>query len=353
NSLHFESSTINTTFLSPVSEIRDLHESAIQSIDISCSGNLIVSSDTSGSLIVSNVMNGSLLVRHQFIAGVVSLDLRGLVFSPNMTGIWVIPLCLLAFFGYCMFQRDLKGHIMDVYKCRFFPSGLVVLSAGMDMSVRVWSVETGQCPRIFKGHTMAVTDLAIIGVGREVLSCSNDGTIIKWLCADGSEQERWRPEAGPCNAMSIDRKSEVFAVACESKKCMVYSVEGPTRATISTDNVPTAVCIDHELDNVVYIGDEEGMVSVYDTKLKSYVYRLQTNRGAVMKMMTRDEGLFAAFKDGSICCYLRQCPTQSNISCPLYEFTGSDCDPIYDFCFNMKHLFTASRDRIVRKYRIP
>ncbi|RCN30716.1 hypothetical protein ANCCAN_23506 [Ancylostoma caninum] len=162
NSLHFESSTINTTFLSPVSEIRDLHESAIQSIDISCSGNLIVSSDTSGSLIVSNVMNGSLL-------------------------------------------RDLKGHIMDVYKCRFFPSGLVVLSAGMDMSVRVWSVETGQCPRIFKGHTM---------------------------------------------------------------------------------------------------------------------------------------------EDGSMCCYLRQCPTQSNISCPLYEFTGSDCDPIYDFCFNMKHLFTASRDRI-------
>ncbi|KIH42561.1 WD domain, G-beta repeat protein, partial [Ancylostoma duodenale] len=101
--------------------------------------------------------------------------------------------------------RDLKGHIMDVYKCRFFPSGLVVLSAGMDMSVRVWSVETGQCPRTFKGHTMAVTDLAIIGVGREVLSCSNDGTIIKWLCADGSEQERWRPEAGPCNAMSVDR----------------------------------------------------------------------------------------------------------------------------------------------------
>ncbi|EYB98232.1 hypothetical protein Y032_0133g1785 [Ancylostoma ceylanicum] len=270
----------------------------------------VICTNTSGSLIVSNVMNGSLL-------------------------------------------RDLKGHIMDVYKCRFFPSGLVVLSAGMDMSVKVWSVETGQCPRTFKGHTMAATDLAIIGVGREVLSCSNDGTIIKWLCADGSEQERWRPEAGPCNAMSIDRKSELFAVACEGKKCVVYSVEGPTKATIATDNVPTAVCIDHELDNIVYIGDEEGMVSVYDTKLKSYIYRLRTNRGAVMKMMTRDEGLFVAFKDGSMCCYLRQCPPQSNISCPLYEFTGSDCDPIYDFCFNMKHLFTASRDRMVRKYRIP
>ncbi|VDM69508.1 unnamed protein product [Strongylus vulgaris] len=64
NSLHLESSDINTTFLSPVAEIRDLHDSAIQSMDISCTGNLIVSSDISGSLIISNVMNGSLLVRN-------------------------------------------------------------------------------------------------------------------------------------------------------------------------------------------------------------------------------------------------------------------------------------------------
>ncbi|KHJ76378.1 WD domain, G-beta repeat protein, partial [Oesophagostomum dentatum] len=244
NALHFESPAINTTFLSPVSEIRGIHDSSIHSMDISCTGNLIVSSDANGSLVVSNVMNGSLL-------------------------------------------RDLKGHVMDVYKCRFFPSGLVVLSGGMDMSVKVWSVETGHCPRTFKGHTMAVTDLAIIGVGREVLSCSRDGTIIKWLCADGSQQERWTPEAGPCNAIAMDRNCDTFAVVCEGKKCVVYSVEGPTKATIVTDNTPTAVCIDHETDSVIYIGDEEGVISVYDLKLKSYIYRLQTNRGCVMKMMTR------------------------------------------------------------------
>ncbi|RCN30717.1 hypothetical protein ANCCAN_23507 [Ancylostoma caninum] len=94
---------------------------------------------------------------------------------------------------------------------------------------------------------------------------------------------------------------------------MVYSVEGPTRATISTDNVPTAVCIDHELDNVIYIGDEEGMVSVYDTKLTSYIYRLQTNRGAVMKMMTRDEGLFVAFSEFDIT-FLTLCSLQIDLT---------------------------------------
>ncbi|KAK6026452.1 WD domain, G-beta repeat protein, partial [Ostertagia ostertagi] len=308
NALRFQSSDVHTTFLSPVSEIRDLHTTSIQSMDISCSGNLIVSSDASGSLTVSNAMNGVLL-------------------------------------------RDLKGHVMDVYKCRFFPSGLVVLSAGMDMTVKVWSVETGLCPRTFKGHLMAVTDIAIIGVGREVLSCSHDGTVIKWLCADGSRQEQWKPEAGSCNAIAINKDSELFAVCCEGKKCMVYSVEGPTLSTITTDNVPTAVCIDQDADNIIYIGDEEGMLSVYDTKAKSFVCRLQTNRGRVMKAVARDEGLFVAYRDGSMCCYPRNSSLLECESCPVYEFTGSDCDPIYDFCFHQKHLFTASRDRIIHQLR--
>ncbi|VDO28417.1 unnamed protein product [Haemonchus placei] len=223
--------------------------------------------------------------------------------------------------------RDLKGHVMDVYKCRFFPSGLVVLSAGMDMTVKIWSVDTGLCPRTLKGHTMAVSDIAIIGVGREVLSCSHDGTVIKWLCADGSQQEQWKPEAGPCNAIAISKDSKVFAVCCEAKKCMMYSVEGPTLSTIVTDNVPTAICIDYESDHIVYIGDEEGMVSVFDTRAGSFIYRLQTNRGRVMKAVTRDEGLFVAYRDGSVCCYPRD-SSKTNVSCPIYEFTGSDCDPV-------------------------
>ncbi|VDL72948.1 unnamed protein product [Nippostrongylus brasiliensis] len=276
--------------------------------------------------------------------------------------------------------RDLEGHVMDVYKCRFFPSGLVILSGGIDMSVRVWSVETGTCPRTFKGHTSgwylgeksfdnsreacfaAVSDLAIIGVGREVLSCSHDGTIVKWLCQDGSVQEQWRPEAGPCNAIAISSDFTMFAVACEERKCVVYSVSGPMLSTIATDNVPTAVCIDCDYYHIVYIGDEQGMVSVYDAKTKSFICRLKTDRAGVIKIMAREEGLFVAFSsvipltvvvvgDGSMCCYARD--FSPNEVCPLYEFTGSDCDPIYDFCFNKKHLFTACRDGVVRRYRIP
>lgn len=69
-------------------------------------------------------------------------------------------------------QQNLTGHAGEVYKCRFFPSGLVVFSAGSDMRLKIWCAKTGQCPVTLVGHTMAVTDVAIVDRGRNVLSCS-------------------------------------------------------------------------------------------------------------------------------------------------------------------------------------
>lgn len=67
---------------------------------------------------------------------------------------------------------DLKGHGGPVYKSRFFPSGVVVLSAGADGSSRIWSAESGINPVVLKGHSMAVTDVCIIDKGRNVITVS-------------------------------------------------------------------------------------------------------------------------------------------------------------------------------------
>lgn len=45
----------------------------------------------------------------------------------------------------------------DIYSCRFFPSGIVVLSAGADMQLKIWAADTGKCPVTLKGHTAGKT----------------------------------------------------------------------------------------------------------------------------------------------------------------------------------------------------
>lgn len=68
--------------------------------------------------------------------------------------------------------HDLKGHGGPIYKCRYFPSGVVVLSAGADGSCRIWSAESGINPVTLIGHKMAITDISIVDKGRNVISVS-------------------------------------------------------------------------------------------------------------------------------------------------------------------------------------
>ena len=62
----------------------------------------------------------------------------------------------------CSVQRNLEGHVGDVYTCRFFPSGIVVLSGGADMRLKIWSAEDGSCPRTLIGHTRGWLNSSII-----------------------------------------------------------------------------------------------------------------------------------------------------------------------------------------------
>ena len=51
-----------------------------------------------------------------------------------------------------VFQRELTGHFGDVYTCRFFPSGIVVLTGGADMQLKIWSADKGLCAATLRGH---------------------------------------------------------------------------------------------------------------------------------------------------------------------------------------------------------
>lgn len=78
-------------------------------------------------------------------------------------------------------------HASTILSLRFFPSSKVILTAGNDFTLAVISAEDLSVPRKLKGHTRAVTDCGIISKGRNVLSCSKDGTLRLWDVGSGSQ----------------------------------------------------------------------------------------------------------------------------------------------------------------------
>ena len=77
-----------------------------------------------------------------------ALSLPQLFFLPSP-----LPPSLLSSLPLPSLQRTLEGHVSEVTTCKFFPSGVVALTGGSDFQLKIWSVETGSCPRTLTGHT--------------------------------------------------------------------------------------------------------------------------------------------------------------------------------------------------------
>ncbi|RNA18309.1 mitochondrial glutamate carrier 1-like [Brachionus plicatilis] len=73
-------------------------------------------------------------------------------------------------------RRILFGHVGEVNVCKFFPSGLVILSGADDLRLKIWSCEDASCPVTLTGHVRGVSDFEIIDKGRNIVSVSRDGS---------------------------------------------------------------------------------------------------------------------------------------------------------------------------------
>ncbi|CDK27511.1 unnamed protein product [Kuraishia capsulata CBS 1993] len=137
----------------------------------------------------------------------------------------------------------LEAHFADIVKVLFFPSGKVVLTAGLDYQIKIWNFEDGQNPRTMRKHTNRITDLAIIGRGRNFLSSSLDGSIVVWECGSGKaidEMRRVRDLSDPVNCICVFQ--DQWQTSNSGDHQLFFEMEG----------------------KICYAGHESGVISTWD-----------------------------------------------------------------------------------------
>lgn len=109
----------------------------------------------------------------------------------------------------------------------------VILTASSDCTIRVFAAADGLNPRTLKGHTRAITATHILGVGKEVLSASKDGTIRLWNVGEGKEIQKW----------SIERKGaiEELIVLEDPEVLASLGMEGEERIMLASTKDGVAV----------------------------------------------------------------------------------------------------------------
>ncbi|KAJ3440242.1 hypothetical protein M0812_16298 [Anaeramoeba flamelloides] len=158
-------------------------------------------------------------------------------------------------------RRTLKGHFMDVYDAKFFPSDKVVLSAGADFRVKIWDITDGECAVTFVGHTRRVNCLEFVERGRNVLSGSEDGTIKLWNCATG-ECIRTFPEK-KLNQITIG-VNQINLTSSQDQFISKTNWTEPDERESGTDG------------KVLYAAKDDGLVDIWDLRQLKRVRQLDS-----------------------------------------------------------------------------
>lgn len=255
---------------------------------------------------------------------------------------------------------ELKGHGGPVYKCRLFPSGIVVISAGADGSCRVWSAETGINPVTLKGHKMAVSDISIIEKGRNVLSVSKDGTAKLWdvgesnclgnimeghgpinCCALGITSNEFENE----NEREVETSNKLLVIGCESGLVACAHVAKREEIFRKQLGSPCNACI--VIDETALIGCTDGKIIQLNLRDGAIIREWKESANPVLSLAALAGHLFVVGRQDGTCTVLS---LQQAHSTTRVHLTGSDCDGIRDLAFNGKWISSGCRDSYVRKY---
>lgn len=76
--------------------------------------------------------------------------------------------------------RSMEGHRGSVFCTAITADGNKVVSGSHDRTMRLWSVGTGQCERVFEGHRAAVREIAMTADGAAVMSAGYDDALRVW-----------------------------------------------------------------------------------------------------------------------------------------------------------------------------
>lgn len=122
------------------------------------------------------------------------------------------------------------GHDSNVNQIAWHPNGAYFFSASdqADKSVRMWAFTTGECVRVFAGHTEFISAIECSPNGKILASADGGGSIILWDLAKGAQIKRCRGHGkGGIWSLSFSVESTVLVSGGADGTVRIWDIEVP------------------------------------------------------------------------------------------------------------------------------
>lgn len=260
------------------------HNTVVRDVAFSPDGRRFISTDFKGSVILWDTETG------QPIAHFKQNDMAFAAFLPDgrtaLSGAVDGSLVLWDIFRADEVRR-FEGHLGGIDDLAISPDGKQVLSAGgsdfrfnipgVDNSLRLWDIETGEQLQIFEGHTDVLAAAEISPDGRQVLSVAYDRTMRLWNLASGAEIRRFEfPDFLWDVAFHPDGKRALVATSEPSIVLWDLETGEILRHYIGHDAEVWSVAFSPD-GQTALSGSDDGTVILWDVESGAQIRRFETD----------------------------------------------------------------------------
>eukprot|EP00505_MAST-04D_sp_SCG-Rhode-Island_P005075 Stramenopile-MAST_4_protein_5075 len=122
-------------------------------------------------------------------------------------------------------KATFEGHSCSVKSVSFSPDGASIVSGSLDNTVKVWSVESGECVTTFKGHSLRVISVSFSTDGASIVSGSADNTVKVWSVESGECVTTFEGHSYPVMSVSFSPDGASIVSGSLDNTVKVWSVE--------------------------------------------------------------------------------------------------------------------------------
>jgi len=199
-------------------------------------------------------------------------------------------------------REDIKfvGHTRPVYALCKGPRGQTILSGGDDFTIRMWNTATGECLKVFRGHTGNVRSIAL-GPNGTFFSGGHDNSVRQWDSSTGECIRVFEGHAGWVTSVAFDGTS-LFSGSVD--KC-VKKWDIGTGAALFTSNLHdgwvSSLAVGPAESGVVFTGSGDCSIVAWDTatgnpmaQMKGHTYSCSAVK------VTEDGSMYSTSWDGCV-----------------------------------------------------
>ncbi|MBD2020179.1 serine/threonine protein kinase [Leptolyngbya sp. FACHB-36] len=196
--------------------------------------------------------------------------------------------------------KSLPGQQGSVKALAISQDSNFLVSGGEDGSVRLWDT-AGTFRRAFQGHTKPVTTIAISPDSRTLVSGSQDGTLRQWDIQTGKLLQTLKLPAGEVTALTYGTTSNqiISASSTEStRQLQVWDLRAGELSRTFTGHTDAIVSLQVVDDHLYSFGKDRGLV--WDLKREELVQVLSEESAHSITASLCDRHIMSIHDDGKI-----------------------------------------------------